>query len=152
MSGASTSGRGLPPVGSSFFSRHKRSIVSTGVCAAALYALYRYHYYKSPSSITGEEGQRRPISSLGKYLRAFEGYATAAAAASGTASSLAVDLQAYLSGDCEQLPASLRQLGRLLESEEVQGVLRTSASTLAEGMARGVSSIAAATQAGEILC
>ncbi|KAG1655317.1 hypothetical protein FOA52_006616 [Chlamydomonas sp. UWO 241] len=89
---------------------------------------------------------------MAQYLKAFEGYAVAAAAASGTASTLAVDLQSFLSstGEGGEVPASLRQLGRLLQSDELQGLLRKSAATLAEGVAQGAAAVASGGAAGGI--
>jgi hypothetical protein len=99
-----------------------------GGCAAAAVASYLgYKAYRSESAAN--------LARLGTTLRQ---YAAAAANLSGTASVLAADLQAFLASDADELPRSLRQLNKLLQSPELQATVTATATSLAQAVQTSV--------------
>lgn len=100
-----------------------RGTVATGIGAAAA----AYVAYKAYSGQTA--GQ------WAKLKTTLGNYATALGSLSSAAALLTSDLHAFLSSDSPELPRSLRQLNRLLQSVEVQETLASAASSIARGVA-----------------
>ncbi len=119
-----------PPGLFSFASRHRRTLIATG--AAAFVAYYAYRSLCPPQKAEGGTAQ----STFSKWRAALSNWAEALSSASGSCSVVAGDLHTFLtSSNSPELPASLRQLARLLQSSELQDLLHTSASTIARGVA-----------------
>lgn len=68
-----------------------------------------------------------------KWLTSLTSAANALASMSSSSALLARDLHAFLQSESEELPPSLRQLNRLLQSEEVRHTLSTAAQALMRG-------------------
>ena len=122
MSSASTSGRG-----SEFLKKHRHKLLAT--CAGAAVALYIYRTYSKPSNSS-------TLTTWQRWRQVVVNYAEALSSVSGTCSVLASDIHAFMTSNSGEMPQSLRQLSRLLQSEEVQNLLRTSASTMTQGVAQ----------------
>ena len=77
-----------------------------------------------------------------KLLNSLSSAASTVASISATASLIAQDLHAFLLSDNEELPHSLSQLNRLLQSQEVQATVASAAQALATGVSSSLSSSA----------
>ena len=124
MSSASTSGRGSSL---EFLRKHRHQLFVTCAGAAAILYVYR-NYSKVSNSSTLTTWQR--------WRNVVVNYAEALSSASGTCSVLASDVHKFMTSNSGEMPQSLRQLSRFLQSEEVQNLLRTSASTMTQGVAQ----------------
>lgn len=96
--------------------------------AAAAYAAYRV--YHSEGLAEARRLSTRLRAALAAYAEAFGSGAAALQL-------LSADLHAYLASDRAELPPSLRQLGRLLQSPEAAGVTSATVAALLRGVSPG---------------
>ncbi|KAL4424613.1 hypothetical protein ABPG77_002231 [Micractinium sp. CCAP 211/92] len=103
-----------------------RALLLAGGGAAAGYTAYRL--YRSDTAAAWREQLARLRAALGAYADAF-------GTGANTLTLLATDLRAFLASDGTELPPSLRQLARLLQSPEVAGTTSATVAALVRGVA-----------------
>ena len=113
----------LPPA-----ARRRRYVLLGG--AVALTGALAYKAYSSDALGRGRSSLERLRAVLRKYVDALS---TGADVASG----LLRDLQLYLQSDSDVLPPSLRQLARLLQSQEATATAAAAASAIYQGLSGG---------------
>mmetsp|Transcript_25000 Transcript_25000/g.54371 ORF Transcript_25000/g.54371 Transcript_25000/m.54371 type:complete len:457 (+) Transcript_25000:156-1526(+) len=130
---ASTSGA-FPFVDAGWWQRNKKSVFGTAVAAAAAYAAYKAY---------NSEGLGKAKEQVQRMREAFANYSKAASSLSSVCSLVASDLHTFLNSDSTELPQSLKQLNRLLQSQDVQQTLQTAVSTVVRGASEAAASVAA---------
>ncbi|KAL4448603.1 hypothetical protein ABPG75_005822 [Micractinium tetrahymenae] len=103
-----------------------RALLLAGGGAAAGYAAYRL--YRSDTAAAWREQVARLRAALVAYADAF-------GTGADTLALLASDLRSFLASDRTELPPSLRQLARLMQSPEVAGTTSATVAALIRGVA-----------------
>ncbi len=140
---------GAPPVGPSappstvlaWLLTHKRKLLYGASAVVALYLARRA--YVSAASDAADGKSPEPQGRLAKLLRTLSDVTQALGSLSSTSALVLTDLREFLASDQDELPRSLRQLNKLLQSQEIQSTLHASAATLlraAQGSAAAASS------------
>lgn len=102
-----------------------RALLLAGGGMAAGYAVYRL--YRSQTMAVWREQMARLRAALAAYADAF-------GTGADTLALLAADLRSFLASDRDELPPSLRQLARLMQSPEVAGTMSATVSALMQGV------------------
>lgn len=109
--GAGRASSGQPPSPSLFVLQwvlaNKRKVLGGASAAALAYLAYKAYHSESASQ-------------LGKLKKSVQDWAGALSSASSTTALVLSDLHAFLNSDADELPRSLRQLNKLVQSSEVQ--------------------------------
>jgi hypothetical protein len=110
--------------------RLARALLLGAGAAAAGYGAYRL-YHSEPAAAA-----RRQLTRLRAALAA---YSDAFGTGADTLQLLLADFRAFLQSDRSEVPASLRQLARLMQAREVADVATAATAALVRGVAAGVS-------------
>lgn len=121
--------------------RSNRVVLSSSALGlTAAFLIYKnYNSPKIPKDEHQALHQSSPPSRAGlfSWLAALSNYSQAASAMSSSVALVTSDLQAFLTSSDAEVPPSLHQLLKLLMSNDVQGLIQTSASSIANGVAQG---------------
>ncbi|KXZ50630.1 hypothetical protein GPECTOR_15g314 [Gonium pectorale] len=128
MSTPSTSGRGNPYL--LFYHQHK--VLVWGAAAAAAVTLYAAYQGSA------DPRKKRPPSQLQRLRKLLADYSAAAQAFGDTAALVSSDLQQFLQSESSELPQSLRQLNKLLQSPQLQETVATCSASVCRGVASAV--------------
>lgn len=118
---------------------NKRKTVVLGAAGVALAAYLAYRasqpagQERQQSSASASTSSPAPAGLVARLRTTLSNYAQAVAASSSACATLASDLHAFLTSDVDEVPRSLRQLAKLVQSEEVQSSLRTCTNTVVQG-------------------
>lgn len=104
---------------------HRRLLTGACVTVLASYAVYRVY---------NSENAKTTKAQLAKLRSVLSDYLASASAASSTVSLVTSDLQRFLSGSSDEVPESLRQLTKLLQSNEMQCMLQSGITSIVRGM------------------
>ncbi len=96
---------------------NKKQVVTGASAVAALYLAYRAYHSESASQ-------------LAKVQKTLREFAVALSTLSSTSALLMTDLHTFLTSDSDELPRSLRQLNKLLQSHEVQATVARTVTTV----------------------
>jgi len=117
---------------------NKQSLI-TGVGAAAA-AYLAYKAYTSESA-----------NKLAKLRNTISNYGAAFGSLSASAALVSSDLHTFLNSDAQELPRSLRQLNKLLQSQEVQDTISSAATSVARGVSHATASTSGAPEGPAML-
>lgn len=128
-----------------WYNSHRALVWCGAATAAVLYAAYRYTRDEEEvdEDQSGSPTASPPVDSPGSRARGqgtisrlrntFTNYSAAAATVSETVALVSNDLRTFLASDATELPQSLRQLNKLLQSPEVQETVATVTSSVVRG-------------------
>lgn len=124
---AAQSRRGQAPPWVAWLLANKQTVATSVGAAGAAYLAWKA--YNSSSA-----------NQLGKLRTTVANYGSALASLSSSAALVASDLHAFLNSDMDELPQSLKQANKLLQSREVQESLTSAAASVARGVSHAMAS------------
>ncbi|KAG2444810.1 hypothetical protein HXX76_001552 [Chlamydomonas incerta] len=120
-----------------WYQQNRALVWGTAAAAAALYGAYTY---TSPGAddASSPQQRQRPQSQYQKLRSMLTNYSNAASTLAETASLVSTDLRSFLTSDSSEVPQSLRQLNKLLQSAELQETVTTVTSSVVKGVSRAL--------------